>query len=329
MPRKMIIDTDTASDDAVALIMALVNPDIEVLGITIVAGNVSLQQASINARYTVQLCGQTIPVYEGADRPLQRTPARAEFFHGDDGMGNMHYPVPEHPVETKPAVDALIETIRDNPGIILVTLGPMTNIANAVSKEPDIVNNVSRCVVMGGVACTVGNITPAAEFNIWCDPEAARICFHSGLPIEMVGWELCRGEANLVEAEIEQIKDAGVEGLGEFAVDINRIGYQINRELLGDPGMALPDPVAMAIAIDPDICVKQSRHYVDIECHGELTRGMTVVDQLNIAAEGGENVSMWEPLVKQGPPNVTVCWEIDAPRWKALLEQSVGRRFPG
>ncbi len=323
MTRKMIIDTDTASDDAVALMMALMNPDIDVLAITIVAGNVPLQQASINARYTVRLCGQSIPVFEGADRPLQRAAYRAEFFHGADGMGDMHYPAPDLPVEDKPAVDALIETIQANPGIILVTLGPMTNIANAVSKAPEIVKNVGRCVVMGGVACTVGNITPAAEYNIWCDPEAARICFHSGLPIEMVGWELCRGEANLSEAEIDRLKQASNTVLGEFVVDCNRIGYQVNREMLGDPGMALPDPVAMAVAIDPSICTRKSKHYVDIECQGELTRGMTVVDQLNITDGGDENVSMWQPLVKQGPANATVCWEIDAVRWKALLEQSV------
>lgn len=323
MVRKMIIDTDTASDDAVAIMMALVHPDIDVLLITTVAGNVALPQASINARYTVELCGHNTPVYEGAEKPLQREAYSSDFFHGEDGMGNMHYPAPTQAAAKGHAVDALIEGIRANPGVILVTLGPMTNIALAVQKAPDIADHVSRCVVMGGVACTVGNITPAAEYNIWCDPEAARICFHSGLPIEMVGWELCRGEANLVAAEIDHLKKSIATPLAHFAMDCNRVGFQVNCDWLGEPGLALPDPVAMAVAIDPSICTKKSQHYVDVECAGELTRGMTVVDQLNITATGDDHVSMWRPLVERGEPNVTVCWTLDAARWKALLESSV------
>ncbi len=323
MTRKMIIDTDTASDDAVALVMALMHPDIDVVALTIVAGNVALRQASINARYTLQMCGKDVPVYEGADRPLQRAPYRAEFVHGQDGMSNQHFPSPGQPPESMPAVDALIAHIQANPGIVLVTLGPMTNVANAIGKAPEIIKNISRCVVMGGVACTVGNITPAAEYNIWCDPEAARICFHSGLPIEMVGWELCRGEANLLESEVRHIKDDINTELANFAMDINAVGFDVNRNLLGDPGMALPDPVAMAVAIDPAICIQSSRHYVDIECQGELTRGMTVVDQLNVTTTGTENVAMWQPLIKRGPANATVCWAIDPVKWKALLMQSL------
>jgi len=323
MSRKMIIDTDTASDDAVALMMALLHPDIEVLAITIVTGNVALQQASRNARHTVELCGKATPIYEGAAEPLEREAYRSDFFHGDDGMGNMHYPEPNHQAMPLTAVDALIKAIEANPGVILVTLGPMTNIAMALQKAPQIVNNISRCVVMGGTACSVGNITPAAEYNIWCDPEAARICFHSGLPIEMVGWELCRGDANLVEEDIDRLTNEIDTKLAHFAVDCNLIGYQVNRDWLGEPGMALPDPVAMAVAIDPGICTRKSQHYVDIECLGELTRGMTVVDQLNITTEAGNNVSEWNVLTKKGGPNVMICWEIDAHRWKALLEESV------
>src|SRR5438094_1258880 len=172
MARKMIIDTDTASDDAVAILMALQTPDIEVEAITVVAGNVALEQGSINARYTVELCDKQTPVYEGAAAPLMREVSRATFFHGEDGMGNMRYPPPRTPPALGHAVDVLVETIKAHPGILLVTLGPMTNVALAVAKAPEIVRNVSRCVVMGGAACTVGNITPAAEYNIWCDPEA-------------------------------------------------------------------------------------------------------------------------------------------------------------
>lgn len=323
MAKKIIIDTDTAADDAVALLMALRHPDIDVVAISIVAGNVGLDQASKNARYTVELCGQQTPVYEGAARPLIREPSLADFYHGEDGMGNMHYPDPINPPIPGHAVDALIDHIKANPGVVLVTLGPMTNIALAVSKAPEIINNISRCVVMGGTACSIGNITPAAEFNIWCDPEAARICFHSGLPIEMVGWELCRFDARITTEEMHHFKKNINTELAHFVVDCNRRGYEINSQRRGEEGITLPDPVAMAIAIDPEICTKKSRHYVDIECQSELTRGMTVVDQLDVVDSGGENTHAWQPLVKQGSSNVTVCWTIDIPRWKALLETSI------
>lgn len=319
MTRKMIIDTDTASDDAVAIMMALQTADIEVLAITEVCGNVPMEQGSINARYTVELCGKNTPVYHGSPKPLYREPYYAYFFHGPDGMGGMNYPAPKNPPAEGHAVDVLIDTIKANPGIMLVTLGPMTNIALAVSRAPEIVKDVSRCVVMGGAACTVGNVTPAAEYNIWFDPEAARICFGSGLPIEMVGWELCRGEANLLEADMRYCREAINTPLSHFAIDCNRSAIAANREWLGDPALALPDPVAMAIAIDPTICTRSSKHYVEVECEGVYTRGMTVVDQLNITTNGAESVSMWQPLVKRGQPDVTVCWQIDIPRWKELL----------
>ncbi|MCK5922678.1 MAG: nucleoside hydrolase, partial [Methylococcales bacterium] len=283
--QKMIIDTDTASDDAVALVMALQMPDVEVVAITIVAGNVGVPQASINARYTVELCGKNVPVYEGATKPLVREYYHAKWFHGEDGMGNQHYPAPKTAPAEGHAVDVLIETIKANPGIVLVTLGPMTNVALAVSAAPEIVKNVSRCVVMGGAACTIGNVTPAAEYNIWCDPEAARICFRSGLPIEMVGWELCRGEANLFEPEMRHYKEVIDTPLSHFVVDCNADALKANQERFEGAGIGLPDPVAMAIALDPAVCARQSKHYVEVECDGTFTRGMTVVDQLDVATQ--------------------------------------------
>jgi len=324
MTRKMIIDTDTASDDAVAILMALQTPEIDVIGITVVAGNMPVAQASINARYTVELCGKQTPVYDGIDAPLTRETYRAYFFHGPDGMGNMNYPAPKLQPQPKHGVQALIDLIRENPGVELVTLGPLTNVAAAVVQAPDIVANVSRCVVMGGAACTVGNITPTAEYNIWCDPEAARIAFRSGLPIEMVGWETCRGEANLTEEEMRYCKEVINTPLSNFAIDCNASALTANRDWLGDPGLGLPDPVAMAIAIDPDVCTRKSKHYVEVECDGTYTRGMTVVDQLNVTPYDTANVEMWAPLVAKGEPHITVCWEIDAKRWKDMLYNLIG-----
>jgi purine nucleosidase len=268
------------------------------------------------------LCGKTTPVYHGADQPLIREPYRAYFFHGPDGMGGINYQAKTLPAEGH-AVDVLIETIKANPGILLVTLGPLTNVALAVSKAPEMVANVSRCVVMGGAACTVGNVTPAAEYNIWCDPEAARLVFRSGLPVEMVGWELCRGEANLSDEEMLYCKQVIDTPLSHFTVDCNVSALEANLNWLGDPGLGLPDPVAMAIAIDPTICTRKGKHFVEVECDGTYTRGMTVVDQLGVTSYDTANVAMWQPLVARGEPHITVCWEIDNRRWKELLYKTM------
>ncbi len=320
MPRKFIIDTDTASDDAVAIIMALRAPDVQVEAITVVSGNMPLKQALSNALYTVELCGADVPVYSGADRPLMREPVHAEWFHGDDGFGNMNYPLPTRQAEDRHAVDGLIDTIRANPGVVLVTLGPLTNVALAVSSAPDIIGNVSRCVVMGGAACTVGNVTPAAEYNIWYDPEAARIVFHSGLPIEMVGWQHCRGESVFDEREIAHLRGLGTK-LAEFTVDSNRTAIDAYRVQTGETGLSLADPTAMAIALDLAVCTRSSRHYVDIETISELTRGMTVVDQLGVASDE-RNRSTWKPLLAH-EPNASVCWAFDSKRFKEMVYQAL------
>ncbi|MFQ5740996.1 MAG: nucleoside hydrolase [Acidobacteriota bacterium] len=320
MSRKFLIDTDTASDDAVALLMALRQPDVDVLAITIVSGNVSVEQGARNALYSAELCGSQTPVFLGASRPLLREPIFAHFFHGRDGLGDQDYPPPRGAPGQEHAVDVLIETIRSNPGIVLVTLGPLTNIAVAVKHCPEIVSKVGRCVVMGGAACTVGNVTPAAEYNIWVDPEAARVVFGAGLPIEMVGWELCRNEANLNEEEMAHVRSLDTP-LAHFALDCNRTAIEANRRLFGEPGLSLPDPVAMGIALEPDLCTRRSSHYVEVETQGEFTRGMTVVDALNVAVQ--ERNRVWQPTVARGH-KASVCWEIDVPRWKKMLYRALG-----
>ena len=316
MARKLLIDTDSGSDDAVALIMALRRPEVDVEAITVVSGNVSVDQGIRNALYTVELCDAHVPVYRGEAKPLSREAAFAHFFHGNDGLGDQDYPPPTRTPGDAHAVEVLIETVRANSGIELVTLGPLTNVALAVQQAPDIVPKIGRCVVMGGAACTVGNVTPAAEFNIWVDPEAARFVFHAGLPLEMVGWELCRLDANLTKAEMEIIRGFDTP-LAHFTLDCNSVALAANRRQSGDPGLALPDPVAMAVTIDPNIGTRKSRHYTDIETQSELTRGMTVVDALGIAADERNNAA-WSHITAR-EPNATIYWEIDIPAWKELL----------
>lgn len=176
-------------------------------------------------RYISELCGAEAPVYQGAGKPLDRPLEDATWFHGLDGLGDHRlgdqcYPAPRKMAEAGSAVEAIIESARRYPGLELVTLGPLTNIAMALQKQPGLVDKLSRAVVMGGAPCCVGNVTPAAEYNIWTDPEAARVVLRSDLPIDLIGWQLCRGEAVLHEPDIAQVLSLKTE-LARFAIECN------------------------------------------------------------------------------------------------------------
>jgi purine nucleosidase len=313
---QFLIDTDTASDDAVALIMALRAPAIRVLAITTVAGNVAVQQATRNALYTAELCGADVPVFMGAEKPLHRAHQSADWFHGRDGLGDHGYPPPSKAPEKQHAAEAIVATIEAHPGLVLVTLGPLTNVALALQRNPAIAAKVGRCVVMGGAPCCEGNVTPAAEYNIWCDPEAARIVLRSGLPVELVGWHLCRGEAALNPDEIKYVLSFGTPQ-ARFAIECNSRAQEAYFEQTGEHGISLPDPVAMSIALDSAIVTQQSENYVDVETSSELTLGMTVVDRLNVAAND-RNRAVWASILDRGK-RTKVYWTIDNKLWKQAL----------
>jgi purine nucleosidase len=314
--RTFLIDTDTASDDAVALIMALRAPDVRVIAITTVAGNVGVQQATRNALYTVELCGADVPVYSGAEKPLRRTYTSATWFHGRDGLGDHNYPPPRRSPGALHAVDAIIEAIEANPGLVIVTLAPLTNLALALNKRPGIATKIGRCVVMGGAPCCEGNVTPAAEYNVWVDPEAARIVMLGGLPVELVGWQLSRGDAVLNGSNIALIQGFN-NALARFAIECNSHARQAYKVQTGEDGISLPDPVAMCIALNPSVGTEWSEHFVDVETQSELTRGMTVVDRLNVAADD-RNRAAWAPVL-HADHKAKVCWRIDTKRWKEAL----------
>jgi len=314
--RAFLIDTDTASDDAVALIMALRAPDVRVVAITTIAGNVSVQQSTRNALYTVELCGADVPVYMGAEKPLQRPYENATWFHGRDGLGDHNYPAPRSSPALLHAVDAIIQAVEANPGLVIVTLAPLTNLALALAKRPDLAKKVSRCVMMGGAPCCEGNVAPAAEYNIWVDPDAARIVFLAGLPIELVGWQLSRGDAVVKQADIARIQEFNSK-LGDFAIECNSHARKAYKVQTGEDGISLPDPVAMSLALDPSIGTEWSSHFVDIETRSDLTRGMTVVDRLNVAADE-RNQEVWSPVLATNT-KCKICWTIDTTRWKKAL----------
>ncbi|MFY9583038.1 MAG: nucleoside hydrolase [Candidatus Acidiferrales bacterium] len=296
--------------------MALRAPDIRVVAITTVAGNVEVQQAARNALYTIELCDANVPVYVGAEKPLNRAHQSATWFHGRDGLGDHGYPPPRQSPGKSHAVNAMIAAIEANPGLVIVTLGPLTNLALALERRPSIASQVGRCVVMGGAPCCEGNVTPAAEYNIWVDPEAARIVMLSGLPVELIGWQTSRGESVLSEADITRIQGFNNPVAG-FAIECNSRAREAYKEQTGEDGISLPDPVAMCIALDPIVGSQWSEHYVDVETRSELTRGMTVVDRLNVATDE-RNQSVWADVLRQGR-KAKVCWTIDTKRWKESL----------
>jgi purine nucleosidase len=318
--RNILIDTDTASDDAVALIMALRSPEVQVLAITVVAGNVSLEQGTSNALYTVEVCGSTVPVFPGAAAPLIRPLEDASWFHGRDGLGDREYVPAARTPEQEFAVDAMVRVIEANPGIEVITLGPLTNLALALRQSPALARNVSRCVVMGGAPCCEGNVSPSAEYNFWVDPEAAQVVLRSQLPIELVGWQLSRGPAVVNEREIEEILALGTS-FGEFAVRSNDTAAKAYHTQTGEVGIALPDPTAMAILLDPALSLVSTDHYMDVQIDGGITRGMSVVDKLGVAADP-RNRSAWSDVLDRGRKH-SVVWEMDIPGWKKALYKAL------
>jgi purine nucleosidase len=316
-PRKLLIDTDTASDDAVALIIALRSPHVSVLAITVVAGNVAVEQATQNALYTVELCASTVPVFSGAAAPLIRPLEDAVWFHGRDGLGDHGYQPAAPTAAAGFAVDAIVRIVQANPGIEIITLGPLTNLALALRQWPQLAANVSRCVVMGGAPCCEGNVTPAAEFNFWVDPEAARVVLRSQLPIELIGWQLSRGPAVVNAAEMEEILALGTS-FAHFAIQSNSTAATAYKTQTGEHGIALPDPISMAILLDPALALVSSSHYMDVQVDSGITRGMSVVDRLGVATDA-RNRALWNDVVAKHK----VVWEMDIPGWKQALLQAL------
>jgi purine nucleosidase len=306
--RHFIIDTDTASDDAVALVIALRYPGVQVEAITVVGGNVPVDQGVQNALYTAELCGKQVPVYRGMAVPIVRPLETAQHVHGHDGMGDIGLPLSGRVPTPGHGVTALIETIDRFAGeITLVTLGPLTNIAVALLQDPSIAGKVENCVVMGGIGRGYGNVTPVAEFNIWVDPEAAKIVFESGMPLTMVGWDVSRTYAVFDPHEAARLRRVGTP-LAEFCVDIQRFVNEFALNVTHLEGFDLPDPMAMAVALDPTLATLVKNLHVEIETSSALGRGQAIVDHLQITGQ---------------KPNVNVVLEASREKFLSILHQSV------
>ncbi|OWO85531.1 ribonucleoside hydrolase [Photorhabdus luminescens] len=281
--RHFIIDTDTASDDAVALLMALREPSVFIEGITIVAGNCTVSQCRKNALISIEKAGTYIPlVYEGMSKPLFRDHYTSYHIHGKEGMGNMNLPESSLIVEDKHAVDAIIDIVRKFPGEIeIITLGPLTNIAMAVLKEPDLYKLVKVVYIMGGSGLKPGNITPLAEFNIYSDAEAAHIVLNSGLPLIFCGWELGMEEAFIDEFDMDKLNSLG--DLGQFAVSCNETLIEFNAGRTNRKGFDLPDPITMAIALYPNEMIEDKLEaYGYVEYQSARSYGHLVIDSTDL-----------------------------------------------
>ena len=310
-PRKIIIDTDPGQDDAVAILLALASPeDIDVLGITAVAGNVPLDLTERNARIVCELAGKTdTRVFAGCDRPLRRALRTAEHVHGKTGLDGPRMDDPHMLLQDDHAVDFIIDTLRQEPEgtVTLCPLGPLTNIATAFQRAPDIVPRVQEIVLMGGAYFEVGNITPAAEFNIYVDPEAAQIVFSSGIPLVVMPLDVTH-KALTTAPRVQAFRDLGTK-VGEMVAAWTDFFERFDKEKYGSAGAPLHDPTVIAYLIRPDLF--SGRHInVEIETTSELTLGMTVAD-------------WWR--VTDRAPNALFMGDLDADGFFALLTDRLAR----
>lgn len=295
----MIIDTDTAGDDTIAILTALHYFQVE--GIMITGGNVRFDQQVENALYTVQIAGKSgqVPVYKGYERPLMglgNTEHRTvEDVHGKDGMGDSFFEKAIQSPAEGHAVDFLIETVHNNPGeIYLLAIAPLTNIAMAIKKDPTIVPKIPHLYIMGGTNNALGNITPSAEYNFFVDPEAAKIVLHSGIPMTMVGWEMCTQYSIMDDNDHHDIESLATKG-AQFFKDINKVVMKFNKSVHKLNGTTHPDTLLVAVAANEKIMTKSSLYHVDVETVGELTRGYSLVD-INNRLERTKNVRVCEAI---------------------------------
>jgi purine nucleosidase len=304
MTKKLIIDTDTGIDDAVAILMALAAPDCEVVAITAVSGNVPLDLVQRNVGIVLDAAGSyPIPTFRGADRPLFAPPVHAASVHGQDGLGDAGFPASSRPIEREPAAQALVRVARENPGATLIALGPLTNVALALALEPDLPQLLAGTVLMGGAVRAHGNVTPVAEFNIYADAEAAAMVFARGLNPTVLDWEATMATPVPWDAW-EALLAAGPIG-AQFVAPMTAGHARRGRER-GRPGILWPDPLAMAVVLDP-ACATTYPTRIDVDTSRGVGHGMTALDTVGRSGL---------------PHNAQIVAEVNLDRFTALLERA-------
>ncbi len=310
MTRKIIIDTDPGQDDAVAILLALASPDLEVLGITAVAGNVPLPLTQKNARIICERAGRPdVKVFAGCDAPMTRPLVTAEHVHGKTGLDGPELWEPTMPLQPQHAVDFIIDTLRAEPAgsVTLCPLGPLSNIGTAFARAPDIVDRVAEIVLMGGAYFQVGNITPAAEFNIYVDPEAAEIVFKSGVKLTVMPLDVTH-KALVTRPRLNAFAALGTR-TGTFTAEMLDFFERFDIEKYGSEGGPLHDPTVIAYLLAPELFSGRFVN-VEIETQSDLTRGMTVADWWRVTTRA---------------PNATFIGDVDAHRFFTLLTERLAQ----
>ncbi|MFD7922776.1 nucleoside hydrolase [Streptomyces sp. NPDC059740] len=304
-PLPLLIDTDTGSDDAVALLLAGASGLGDIRAVTTVAGNVPLPTATRNALLSLEVAGAThVPVHPGCERPMTRPLISAQNVHGEDGMGDVGLPDPVRSSDPGHAVEVLLDLSRRHPGeLTLVTLAPLTNIAAALLRDRDLLSRFRHVYCMAGAPDARGNVSATAEFNVWADPEAARIVLEAATPdkVTWIGWDVSRKDAVMTPADQERLEAIGTPR-AEFVHRINRTVAEWAREVTGLAGYDLPDPIAMAVALRPDLVTESEQVHVDVAL-GDEVRGQLIVDR----------------RLSAPPPNLTLARRVSESGFKELL----------
>lgn len=300
---RLIVDTDTAGDDVFSLLIALRHPRLRLEAITVCCGNVAFDQEVENALTTVEQAGRggDVPVYAGCRRPLLAERVGAEHVHGQDGMGDSFFPRARQRPEPEHAVDELVRRVNESPGeLTILAQAPLTNLAAAVVRDPTLPEKVAHLVVMGG---GVGNITPAAEYNFYVDPEAAKIVLNAGFQLTLFTWTLTCTHGVFDDDKLARIADLGTP-LARFFGQVNRKAREFDDRVNHLGGSTHPDSMACAAIADPSLILAAEQAVVDVETRGELTRGWSLIDTLD--RTGRE-------------PNARVVTDYDTDRFFELL----------
>lgn len=302
----LIIDTDTAGDDTIALLFALKSEEIDLKAVTICAGNVAFDQEVENALYTIEVAGRSgeVPVYPGCRSPLLKPWETVENIHGEFGMGTAKFPKARQRPETLHAANALVELANRFAGeLVICGIAPFTNLAVASALDPDLPKKVKHVTLMAGNNQTLGNVTPAAEYNVWVDPDASKMVYEAGFELTMVGWEICLRHSVMDDAAWDEIASFGTP-LSQFFLQVNQTTREFNKREQHLNGSSHPDAITVAGIIDPRLFTRVEKRYVEIENISELTRGMTVVDERGV-------------LHKK--PNTQIVYEADDALFKTML----------